>query len=132
MVWLSIVIALPIDLFSNEITVLLFGDKYAEAGAVLSVHIWASVFFFLMVASEKWFLAEDLTTLLFYRALMGAILNIVLNLILIPKYKIFGAAISSVITQFAVGYLYDAFNKNTLVSFRLKTKSFFPVHLIKG
>jgi O-antigen/teichoic acid export membrane protein len=132
MVWLAVGLALPISLFAKEIVSLLFGGNYAPSGAVLQVHIWTGVFVFLGVASGKWYIAEDLARHSFFRALCGALLNVLLNLLLIPGYGILGAAIATLAAQFGAAYLYDATNRRTRVCFKMKTKSLFPVHLIGG
>lgn len=132
MFWMAFLIALPTSVFAKELISLLFGESYDRAAPVLAIHIWASLFFALMVASEKWFLSENLTKQLFHRTLAGAVLNVALNLLLIPRYDIQGAAISTFFSQFTVGYLYDALNKKTRISFVMKTKSVLPLHWIRG
>ena len=59
MVWLAFFVALPMSFLSTTIVTILFGDTYKQAGTILSIHIWASVFVFLGVASGKWFLTEN-------------------------------------------------------------------------
>jgi PST family polysaccharide transporter len=90
--WLSISVALLIMLFSSLIINILFGKEYAQASSVLSVHIWAGVFVFLGVASTKYLIAENLTKITFFRTMLGAVFNVILNLILIPRIGIMGAA----------------------------------------
>jgi len=41
---------LPISYFSNDIINLLFGKSYQQAGNVLAIHIFASLFVFINVA----------------------------------------------------------------------------------
>jgi hypothetical protein len=62
MVLLSVSVALPMTFIATPLVVLFFGAPYAESGVVLAIHIWASVFVFLGVASSKWFLAEKQTS----------------------------------------------------------------------
>ena len=47
----------------------------------------------------------------------GAILNLVLNILLIPKYSLLGAAIATVVTELLlfILYLYFASNKNIVI-----------------
>jgi O-antigen/teichoic acid export membrane protein len=52
-----------------------------------------------------------------YAAIGGILVNVILNVILIPKYQAFGSAISSLVTQFLTGLLqvyicYKVFNFN--------------------
>jgi PST family polysaccharide transporter len=73
---------------------------------VLSIYAWTTIPIFLGVASSQFLVAENLTKISFYRTLFGSIASIFLNLILIPRYGIKGAAwavlISFVITVFSI------------------------------
>ncbi|MFM2274587.1 MAG: hypothetical protein RL211_459 [Pseudomonadota bacterium] len=129
MVWLSIAVALPMTFLAGPIVVLLYGPAYAEAGTVLAIHIWASVFVFLGVASGQWFIAENRQILSFQRTLMGAVINVVLNYIFIPQFGVAGAAYATVLAQASVGLLYDVFQKETQPMFVMKLKSFNPMQL---
>ena len=62
------------------------------------IQIWSVIFVFLGVASSKWFIAEGLQKYSFYRTLAGAVLNVILNFILIPLYGIYGAAIATLVS----------------------------------
>ena len=123
MVWLSISVALPMTFLSRPIVMFIFGVDYIEAGSVLSIHIWAAVFVFLGVASSKWFLAENRQTLNFYRTLLGAIANVIMNLILIPISGAIGAAISTVISYAVAAFLADSIHKETRPVFFMKVNS---------
>lgn len=124
MVWSAIAIALPMTFLSDRLILLLFGQVYQEAGQVLMIHIWASIFVFLGVASGKWFISENRQMLSFSRALSGMVVNIFLNFFLIPKYGLRGAAFATLTSQFMAAYLFDLFNRNTRMMFFMKTKSF--------
>ncbi len=124
MVWLSIAIALPITFLSTQIITGLFGLAYSEAGPVLVIHVWASVFVFLGVASGQWFMAENRQILIFQRTVFGAVINVALNYIFIPRFGVIGAAYATVMAQACVGLLYDLFQKETRPMFVMKLKSF--------
>ncbi len=100
MTWLAIGIALPIAFLANDIIKFLFGAQYCNAGSVLRIHIWAGLFVFLGVASSQYLIAENYTRISFFRTFLGAIVNIVLNIIFIPKYGINGAAFATLISYF--------------------------------
>jgi O-antigen/teichoic acid export membrane protein len=76
------------------------------------------------VASGKWFLTENFTRIMFYRTGIGAVCNVILNLILIDKFNIYGAAGASLIAQMIAAYFFDMFGKRTFKSFILKTNAF--------
>lgn len=131
MVWMSIIIALPMTFLSNWIVRILYGSEYGEAGNVLMIHIWTGVFVFLGVAFSGYLTAENKTKKAFYRTLLGAVLNVILNYVLIPIYGIIGSAIATLLGQFFANYVYDIFDKDLHQQFKMKTKSFFPIHILK-
>jgi len=123
MVWMAIAIALPMTFLSDWVVNLLYGEQYNQAGSVLMIHIWAGVFVFLGVASGKWFISENLQMLAFWRTFYGMVVNVALNFLLIPKYGIQGAAISTLIGQIFAAYLFDISNNKTKKIFHMKTKA---------
>lgn len=100
----AVALALPLSLFSVFIVRLLYGEPYSASAAVLAIHAWASVFVFLGIASSTYLLAENLTLISFYRTALGAIVNIGLNLVLIPRYGIQGAAWATLISALVATY----------------------------
>jgi O-antigen/teichoic acid export membrane protein len=103
--WLAIGIAVPVTIFSSQIIQLLFGSEFSSASPVLTIYIWAGVAVFLGVASSQYLINENLTKLSFNRNLMGMLLNVILNLILIPNYGIIGAAIATVISYSSIIFM---------------------------
>jgi O-antigen/teichoic acid export membrane protein len=123
MVWLSVAVALPMTFLSRPVVTLLFGEAYAAAGPVLAIHIWASVFVFLGVASSQWFLAENRQVLSFQRTALGSVTNILLNFFLIPIWGAIGAAIATVISQIVAALLFDLILIETRKMFLMKLRS---------
>ena len=123
MVTLAFILAIIITLESKSIIYFLYGDNFAEAAGVLTIHIWAGVFVFIGVVGGNWYLAENLQHLFFRCTLVGALLNIALNLILIPKYGVQGSAIATVISQAAASYILDVQSKSSTNLFFFKTKA---------
>lgn len=124
MVLISVVIAIPITFGSDALVHFLYGAAYSDASTVLMIHIWSAVFIFLLHASGKWLVNENYTMNAFYRNLLGAVLNISLNLYLIPTMGIVGSAIATLISYAAAGFFYDAFDKKMRKSFYLKLNAF--------
>lgn len=122
-IWLAIAIALPVTFLGGWVVDLLYGVQYSQAGAVLVMHIWAGVFVGLGVASGKWFLAENLQMLSFWRTFYGAVINIILNLFLIDIYGIFGAAFATLASFFFASVLFDFFDYRTRKVFFMKVKT---------
>jgi len=106
-VWIAIIIALPMTFLSDMIVNMLYGEQYNQAASVLTIHIWASIFVFLGVASGQWFIAENLQLLAFWRTFCGMVTNIFLNLLLITKFGIKGVAIATLVSYMIAGFMFD-------------------------
>lgn len=123
LVLISLVISVPMSLMSGKLITILFGNGYAEAGKILAIHIWASLFVFMGVATSPWFIAEGLTEFSFHRTLIGAVVNVVLNFLLIPSYGGIGAAIATVIAYAIAAFLANGLNSKTHRIFIIQLKS---------
>jgi PST family polysaccharide transporter len=127
LVMISLVVAVPMSFLSTTIITLLFGNDYAPAGSILGIHIWAAVFVFMGVATSSWFIAEGLTQLAFRRTLMGAVVNVILNWLLIPAYAGVGAAVATVIS-YGIGSVFaNGINTRSKIIFTLQMKCFLPI-----
>lgn len=123
MVVLGFAIALPMTFLSGWIIATLFGPSYQAAGIVLTTHIWAAIFVFIGMASYRWFVAEGRPGLNLQRTLLGAAVNIVLNLLWIPRYELIGAAMATIVAHFVASFLSDLVNAETRPLFRMKLMS---------
>lgn len=97
LVYISLPVALFISFFGSSIIHIIYNGKYDGAGPMLSIHIWSGIFVFLGSASSQYLVAEGFTKISFYRTAAGAVVNILLNLWLIPKYAGTGASIATLI-----------------------------------
>lgn len=127
---ISIAIAIPVTFLSGFIINILFGPEYDPASSVLTIYIWAGVATFLGVASSQYLITENLTKLSFYRTLIGMIINVILNLYLIPVYGINGAAIATLVS-YSVATFSIVLNKKTKSQLNMMIKSIFLINIIK-
>ncbi|PWS28135.1 flippase [Pedobacter yonginense] len=104
MVWISLSVAVFMTFASPIIYHIVYTPEYWDGAAVLSVHVWAGIFVFLGSASGQFLIAEGYTKLSMLRTGMGAIVNIILNIIWIPKYGIMGAALATLIAYFTATF----------------------------
>jgi PST family polysaccharide transporter len=98
-------IALPMTFLSTPFVVLVFGSDYTAAGPVLAIHIWSSMFLFLGYVKEIWITTEELTWFSFAFTISGAIMNVILNFIFIPRYAEVGAAVATIISYAFADYV---------------------------
>lgn len=104
MVWMSLGFAIFVT-FASPIIYKLFKPEFAIAAPALSIHVWGSLFVFLGVASGQYLIAEGYSKLTFVRTGVGAIVNIILNFLLIPKMGMIGTAIATVIAYFVAAFM---------------------------
>lgn len=129
--FISFGIAVCVAFSSNLIIDVLYGDQYKDAAVILTIHIWTSLFVFLGVGSSNFFIIENLQMKTFTRTGLGAIVNICLNLVLIPKFHAIGAAVATLISQFLSSYLFDLLSKKTYILFKMKTRTFLGINYIQ-
>jgi len=118
MAGIAYAIALPLALIASPLVVTLFGAEYAEAGSVLRVHVWAFLFVSLGVARSQWLVAENMVQVSMFTAILGAVVNVMLNYWLIPQYAGLGAAWATVIAQAIAAYLSCVFSTRLWPVFR--------------
>jgi O-antigen/teichoic acid export membrane protein len=107
LIFISLPVALFISFFGNDIINLLYPNhQYEGAGPMLSIHIWSGIFVFLGSASSQFLLAEGFTLISFQRTALGALVNVLLNLWLIPLYGGIGASLATLVAcAFSTFYL---------------------------
>lgn len=132
MLLVSLLVAVPVSLYADFIVETIYGEGYADAGQVLALHIWCGVFASLGVASSQWYIIEGLQLLSFVRTAVGAFVNVVLNLFLIPIYGVVGAAVGTLIAQIISAYVFDLIFASTRKQFGIKTRSFFFSELMRA
>ena len=127
LVWLALAVAAILACSSRFIILVLYGPTYAPAAAVLAIHAWIGVLVSLNCCSNQWLLDEGYFHCNMYQTLVGAAVNIALNLLLIPAHGIIGAAIASCSGQLAAVVLMMAVLPKTRPLFKLQLASFAPV-----
>lgn len=119
----SYAIMIPGALLAPFIVNALLGETYSASATVLSLHIWAGVFVCFNVVSGGWYSAEGLQRMSFYRSVLGCLANVLLNLVLIPRYGAVGAAGSTVFAIALSGYFFDALSRQSRALFATKTRA---------
>lgn len=122
LVWLAIIIALVITIFPDRVLSLTYGDDYLKSIESLIILIWVNVFIFFNSAWNYWKIIEGKERLILYFHSLVAILNILMNLYLIPKFGSYGAALSIIISLILVLMLFfiiDSKTKNLILSILL-------------
>jgi PST family polysaccharide transporter len=119
----SIGISFFISLFSDEIIMYLYGYSYLEAVPILNLHIWATPFVCLGVFSSQWYIVNGCQNINLIWTIIGAVLNILLNIILMPKFGAYGAAVATLFSYSIPVLFLDIFNRKTFKLFTYKFNS---------
>lgn len=118
-IYLSLLQGLFMTIFANPIIMLTYGEKYAGTIGVLRIVVWYTTFSYLGSVRNIWILANEKQKYLWLINLLGASANIVLNVLLIPKFGSYGAAVASLVSQFftnvVVGYIIKPIRPNNAI-----------------
>jgi O-antigen/teichoic acid export membrane protein len=104
--------AVFIAIAAGPLTRLLYGPMYAGSAAVLRILIWSSIPMSIGGAWSNWMLLQNRTKSMFYFQVFGAAVNIILNLVLIPRFGIVGSAYATLISYGAWMYVLCPFMKS--------------------
>ena len=125
MAWISIGIAVVVTLISDIMATRLLGSEYVEVGAILKLHIWAAPFVYLGIARGKWLMTENYTRFNLLATSLGALANVVLNILWIPNYGGIGAAFATVISYAVSSHLSCLFYPPVFLNGWMLTKALF-------
>lgn len=112
-IYLAILYSIAVSVLSPLVILLLYGKEYSAAIPVLQIIVWYCTASYLGGARDVWILARSLQKHLLLINMLGAGMNIVLNVFLIPLWGASGAAIASVITQYTINIVFTSVYKPT-------------------
>ncbi|MBN2857341.1 MAG: polysaccharide biosynthesis C-terminal domain-containing protein [Candidatus Delongbacteria bacterium] len=100
---ISVPVFFLVPLISSEF---LYGEKYAESVVIIQILIAGIIFLTFGKVGSHYYVVKGRPAIHMYSALSIFLVNFALNLIMIPKFGIKGAAIASSISYFAYGLIY--------------------------
>ena len=95
-------IAVGVTILADKIILIAFRQEFSNSVMALQILIWALLFMFLNYGLGSVLGAIKRQQILMFNALACVIVNIVLNLLLIPSLSYIGASIATVITEFTL------------------------------
>lgn len=132
----SAIFVVPLFIASNWLIELFYGKAYEGAGPLLAVYVLSGIFVMIGHAREYWIAAENLMRFSLYSSIVGAVINILLNLILIPRFGTIGAAYATLFALIAGSYLVNVVSCRTRPVFYMQTSALFLfpafIRLIRG
>lgn len=124
MVFICVAVAVATQFVGPLAVHLLYGPQYASSAQILAIHIWTGAFFAVGQIGGQQFVQEKLTVSSMYRMMLGAVINVVLNLLWIPRWGGMGSAFATLVAQSVACYFADAFDGRTRHIFRMKTAAY--------
>lgn len=95
----ALFVSLVISLLARPLISVLYGAAYLPTVGPLRIICWYTAFSYLGVARNAWMVCENKQKYLKYLYIASAVLNVALNLLLIPYWGPTGAAVASLVTQ---------------------------------
>lgn len=123
MALISALFVIPLFLGAGWLVGFLYGAAYVEAGPLLGVYVLSGIFVMLGHAREYWITVENMTRFSLYSTTVGAVINILLNLILIPRYGSLGAAYATLSAMIVCSYLINLLSSRTRPVFFLQSSA---------
>jgi O-antigen/teichoic acid export membrane protein len=118
-VWAAAHVAIP----------LLFGPEYMQALEILGISMLAAVFSVVGFACTNYLVAVDLAHLRPLRLGLGLVMNIGLNLLLIPRFGLWGAATATLISQIFASWIGNVLSAKTFECLKLQSLAVFTLGL---
>lgn len=113
--WISMAFSLVIALLAPLLVSALFGAEYTQSTLVLQIAIWYVPVSILGTARNIWLVSEDKGRYTKYILGIGLVVNIALNLVLLPQIGIVGAAITTLVTELVTCFVAPLIFKETRV-----------------
>ena len=127
-IWIGIAVAAVMTIGGRLIIYIMYGQEYLPATGSLQISAWYTMFAMLGTARGIWIVCENKAKYVKYYLGIGAILNVILNYLLIPAYGPSGAAAATLATQIFTSVFAPALFKET----REYTKHVLGAFILKG
>jgi len=106
LLYLALPMAFFVTLWARPIVPLLYGARFDPSVLALQILIWAAAIMYITMVIGNAYVAANLQRLNMKLTFVGLAVNIVLNLVLIPRYTYYGASFATVVTE-ASGLVLD-------------------------
>jgi O-antigen/teichoic acid export membrane protein len=119
---LMIALALPMavggSLLARPLITILAGERFSGGAPVLAVIVWAVAILFIYVVANSLVISQ-LTRFAVAITGVNVLVNVVGNIILLPRIGILGAAIMTVVSELLQGVFYFYFVRKLITSFNI-------------
>lgn len=110
---MGLLVGLAILLFGRLAILILYGRSYEQASAALKILVWSTSFSMIGTTRTIWIVTEGKNKYAKYYVLIGAVINAILNALVIPVWEITGASVTTLVSQIVVAIIAPYFFKET-------------------
>jgi len=100
MIILGIPLGVGVTMLARPIILLIYGSEYEPSAKSLQILIWSVVFLYMSSPPARTLEAIGRQSSITKMTAFGALLNISLNLLLIPRFSLYGASFTTALTEF--------------------------------
>ncbi len=123
-IWISILAGIFFTIFGRFIIYIINGKEFLAALPVLLILIWSRLFSLIGAIRSIWMLCEGLEKYIKYFIALGAVINVVLNTLLIPQWGAVGAAVATLVTEVISSFIVTGIFSNTRPYFKIIVDGF--------
>lgn len=110
----------------------LYGSRYEQAASFISVYGLGLFFIFMLYLRNKIYAVENCLKLNLYNLVATFVINVILNIVLIPQFGVIGAVYASVISYAASYVIFIICVKSFRVEFIFVLKTFFYIYSFRS
>ena len=121
--WGSFIISGAIMLLSSIIINVIYGDQFSEAIEVMRIFSWQGALIAMGSVAAQIMIIDNTHQIAYLKSIMGGVMNVILNVIWIPKFGIIGAVWASLLAYFISSYAAHLLIKRYRYIFRVQTRS---------
>lgn len=119
----ALLVGVIASLFAKPFIAFFYGSDFLAAATILQIHVWAGLFISMRALLSKWILLEGLFVFSLVTQGLGAISNILLNLVLIPHAGGLGAAVATLFSYAVASYFSLLFSARSRPMFFMMTSA---------
>lgn len=126
-----LIITIVVFILDDVILKFIYGEKYLKGNHVLVIMFLTSCFSALNSISNRYFTSENMEKKIMKRTIISLLINVFLNLILIPKFGIEGAAFTTLFSMIIGSYILDYFDNDLKDLINVKNNAFLLKNIYK-
>ena len=128
---ISVLLCLPVSIFSKSIVTLLYGDRFGPTAMILAMVIWTRFYAFYGVARSVYISSENLFRHALLCSIAGVTVNVISNYLLIPRLGIVGSVVSAHLGFITTIFIVDGISNSTRNNFKAMIMGIFTFYRVK-